>query len=42
MTEVIPREISMKADRAAITEYKLDLPKEMDYNHPNKVTMNQL
>ena len=42
MTEVIPREISMKADRYAVTEYDLDLSKEMDYNNTNQVTVNQL
>ena len=42
MAEIIPREISMKCDRAEITEYDLDIPKEMCYNHPNQVTMNQL
>ena len=42
MAEIIPREISMKADRYAVTEYDLDLPKEMDYNHTNQVTVNQL
>ena len=42
MAETIPREISMKADMYAVTEYDLDLSKEMDYNHPNQVTMNQL